>query len=270
MRIVRFQDGDLGYWGTIEDGMVVYMPDAPYWGEGLREVVGPVDQVRLLAPATPSKIVAVGLNYEAHVTERDPNRKVPTEPVLFMKPPSALVGHGDTIRIAHPDHQTHHEAELVVVIGKRAKDVPAPEALAYVLGLTCGNDVSDRDLQAQDGQFVRAKGFDTYAPMGPWLQTNLDPSNLTISATVNGEVRQQSNTNQMLWGVPELISFISSVMTLEFGDVIYTGTPAGVGPIKPGDEVSIVIEGIGMLTNPVGNPGDDHSIPLGPKHPGSG
>ena len=190
-----------------------------------------------LTPVDPGKIVCVGLNYEAHVTERDPNRKVPTEPVLFMKPPSALIGNGDEIRIANPDHETHHEAELVVVIGKRAQSVAAESSRDYVLGYTCGNDVSDRDLQAQDGQFVRAKGFDTYAPIGPWIETKLDPAKLKISCDVNGEIRQNSSTSKMIWGVDSLISFISHVMTLEPGDMIMTGTPHGVGPLNAGDHV---------------------------------
>jgi 2-keto-4-pentenoate hydratase/2-oxohepta-3-ene-1,7-dioic acid hydratase in catechol pathway len=169
-----------------------------------------------------------------------------------MKPPSALIGNGDPIRIANPDHQTHHEAELVVVIGKRARSIESGSSSEYILGYTCGNDVSDRELQAQDGQFVRAKGFDTYAPIGPWIETKLDTAKLKISCQVNDEVRQSSSTDKMLWGVDALVTFISHVMTLEPGDVIMTGTPSGVGPLRDGDVCSVSIKGIGTLANPVG------------------
>ncbi|HYP58825.1 MAG TPA: fumarylacetoacetate hydrolase family protein [Thermomicrobiales bacterium] len=253
MRIVRFRDGSSVYWGIAREGYVQHMPDAPFWFSDDGEIAGKIDQLDLLTPVDPGKIVCVGLNYEAHVTERDPNRKVPTEPILFMKPPSALIGNGDEIRIANPDHETHHEAELVVVIGKRAQCVDAESSRDFVLGYTCGNDVSDRNLQAQDGQFVRAKGFDTYAPIGPWIETRLDPAKLKINCDVSGEIRQNSSTSNMIWGVDALISFISHVMTLEPGDIIMTGTPHGVSPLKSGDVCTIAIQGIGSLENPVRN-----------------
>ncbi|HQY31309.1 MAG TPA: fumarylacetoacetate hydrolase family protein [Thermomicrobiales bacterium] len=270
MRIVRFRDGESIHWGVLQGEDVFHMPDAPFWAGGTKEYVGALDSVQLLAPVDPAKIVCVGMNYAKHITERDPNRKIPTEPVLFMKPQTALIGNGEAIRLAHPDHENHHEAELVVVIGRTARFVNEDDALDYVLGYTCGNDVSDRTLQAQDGQFVRAKGFDTYAPMGPVLQTDLDPSNLAISCTVNGETRQQSTTSTMIWSVPQLISFISGVMTLEPGDVIMTGTPEGVGPLNHGDTVAVSIEKIGTLENHVRFLHDETAIPLGPKGPGGG
>ncbi|MDQ2683363.1 MAG: fumarylacetoacetate hydrolase family protein [Chloroflexota bacterium] len=253
MRIVRFRDGSSDHWGIAREGFVHHMPEAPFWFGDDGEVVGPIDSVEMLVPVQPGKIVCVGLNYAKHVTERDATRKIPTEPVLFMKPPSALIKNGEPIQIAHPDHETHHEAELVVVMGRRAEHVDAAESLEYVLGYTCGNDVSDRDLQAQDGQFVRAKGFNTYCPIGPWIETQIDPRKLKISATVNGEVRQNSTTANMLFPVDVLVSFISGVMTLEPGDIIMTGTPEGVGPLRNGDTCAISIERIGTLENPVRN-----------------
>lgn len=265
MRIVRFRDGTSNYWGIAREGFVHHMPDAPFWFGDDGEVVGEIDSVELLTPVDPGKIVCVGLNYAKHVTERDPNRKIPTEPVLFMKPPSALINTHEPIRIAHPDHETHHEAELVVVMGRRARFVDQASSLEYVLGYTCGNDVSDRDLQKQDGQFVRAKGFDTYAPIGPWIETQIDPTNLRITCTVNNEIRQDSSTSNMIFPVDFLVSFISSVMTLEPGDIIMTGTPDGVGPLFMGDVCQVSIERIGMLENPVRFLRDEEAMVLGPK-----
>ena len=270
MRIIRFRDGESVHWGVVQSDMVFHMADAPFWASGAGEAVGPLAGVELMAPVQPGKIVCVGLNYAKHVTERDPNRKIPSEPVLFMKPQSALIGPGAPIQIAHPDHETHHEAELVVVIGKTARYVTEDDALNHVLGYTCGNDVSDRTLQAQDGQFVRAKGFDSYAPTGPWIQTDLDPADLAIGCSVNGETRQQSSTSTMIWGVRALIAFISGVMTLDQGDIIMTGTPEGVGPLKPGDTCAVTIERIGTLENPVRPLHDETAIPLGPKIPSGG
>ena len=265
MRIVRFQDGASVYWGIAREGFVHHMPEAPFWFGDDGEIVGEIDAVTLLTPVDPGKIVCVGLNYALHVTERDPSREIPKEPVLFMKPPSALLRNGGVIRIAHPDHETHHEAELVVVIGKRARHINPDEAREYILGYTCGNDVSDRDLQKQDGQFVRAKGFDTYAPIGPWIETGLEPDKLRIQATVNGEIRQDSSTEHMIWKVNDLVAFISDVMTLEPGDVIMTGTPHGVGPITSGDTCAISIAQIGTLENMVMFEREEIATILGPK-----
>jgi len=270
MRIVRFRDGESVHWGVVKSDTVFHMADAPFWASGAGEAVGPLAGVELMAPVQPGKIVCVGLNYAKHVTERDPNRKIPSEPVLFMKPQSALIGPGAPIQIAHPDHETHHEAELVVVIGKTARYVTEDDALNHVLGYTCGNDVSDRTLQAQDGQFVRAKGFDSYAPIGPWIQTDLDPADLAIGCSVNGETRQRSSTSTMIWGVRALIAFISGVMTLDPGDIIMTGTPEGVGRLKPGETCAVTVERIGTLENPVRPLHDEMAIPLGPRTPGGG
>jgi 2-keto-4-pentenoate hydratase/2-oxohepta-3-ene-1,7-dioic acid hydratase in catechol pathway len=199
----------------------------------------------------PGKIVCVGLNYAAHVTESDPNRAMPDEPVLFMKPTSALAPQGGQIAIANPDNNTDYEAELVVVIGKRASRVSEADAAGYVLGYTAGNDVSDRVLQRKDGQWVRAKGFDTYCPLGPWIETDLDVSDVKVESRLNGEVRQSSRTSDMIFKPFFLVSYVSDVMTLEPGDVIMTGTPEGVGPMKPGDTIEVEVGGVGVLRNPV-------------------
>jgi len=209
---------------------------------------GPIDrddQVRLLAPVVPSKIVCVGLNYRAHVAESVsviPGAEPPAEPLLFLKPPSAVIGGGQPIRYPRGVTRMDPEAELGVVIGRRGRQIPVRDALAHVAGLTCFNDVSARNYQRRDGQWTRAKGFDTFAPLGPWVAVGLAPERLEM---------QRGNTADLLFPVPSLVHFISTVMTLEPGDVIATGTPAGVAPIEIGDRVEVEIEGIGVLENPV-------------------
>ncbi|MCC6791727.1 MAG: fumarylacetoacetate hydrolase family protein, partial [Thermomicrobiales bacterium] len=177
--------------------------------------------------------------------------KIPDEPVIFMKPTSAIIGPGDAIEIAYPNNETHHEAELVVVIGKTANHVSPADALSHVLGYTCGNDVSDRTLQKKDGQWIRAKGFRTYCPLGPCIETELDLAATPVISRVNGEVRQSQTTAALLWDVPTLIAYLSGIMTLNPGDIIMTGTPEGVGPLVPGDTCEIEIGGVGTLSNPV-------------------
>ena len=250
MRIGRVHIGDDVVWAVFDAERAVHLPDGPF--EARRgEVVGDVRELALAAPVSPGKIVCVGLNYAAHVTERDATRKIPTEPVLFMKPVSALVGPGDPIQLAYRDHEVHHEAELVVVIGRPTFQVNPRSTAKHILGYTCGNDVSDRDLQKLDGQFVRAKGFDSYCPIGPWIETKVPPGDLMVESRVNGEIRQSQSTRAMLWDVPALVSFVSWVMTLDAGDVIMTGTPEGVGPLRPGDTCEVSINRLGTLTNPV-------------------
>jgi 2-keto-4-pentenoate hydratase/2-oxohepta-3-ene-1,7-dioic acid hydratase in catechol pathway len=197
----------------------------------------------------PSKIVAVGLNYLAHA--RELGHEVPTEPLIFLKPTSAIVGDQDDVVYPKASLRVDHEAELAVVIGRRCKDVNEGDAFDYVRGYTCANDVTARDLQESDDQWTRAKGFDTFCPLGPQVVENLDPSSLRVVARVNGEVRQEGHTSDMLFGVPGLVAFISGVMTLEPGDVILTGTPPGVGPVQRGDLMEVEIEGIGVLRNRV-------------------
>ena len=255
MKIVRYRDGASGEarYGLVEDGTVYAADGDPFSLAGMipRDEVGTLESLALLPPVQPGKIVCVGLNYAAHVTENDPNRQVPDEPVLFMKPPSALVPHGAPIRIANLDHNTDYEAELVIVISRTASRVAEAEAGSYVLGYTCGNDVSDRVLQRKDGQWVRAKGYDTYCPLGPWIETDLDVGDVKVESRLNGEVRQSSRTSDMIFKPHFLISYISNVMTLEPGDVIMTGTPEGVGPMKPGDTIEVEVGGVGVLRNPV-------------------
>jgi len=209
----------------------------------------PLADVRLLAPVLPSKIVAVGKNYAAHAAEM--GGEVPAEPMIFLKPSTAVVGPGDRVDIPPQSQRVEHEAELAVVIGRLCSEVPVHRVPDVVLGYTCANDVTARDLQATDGQWGRAKGFDTFCPLGPWIVTDVDPSDLAVRCTVNGEVRQDSRTSLLVRSVAELVAWISNVMTLLPGDVILTGTPAGVGPLVEGDAVTVSLGSIGSLTNRV-------------------
>jgi len=216
------------------------------------QLIGTIDSVELLAPCTPTKIVAVGRNYSEHAAEF--GNVVPDEPLLFFKPPSAVIGPGDTILLPPQSQRIEHEAELCLVIGRRCRKVSANDAWAYVLGVTCGNDVTARDIQRQDRQWTRGKGFDTSAPLGPWIVTGMSAdavSNLSIECEVNGICRQSGLTKDMVYSPSELVSYISQMITLEPGDVVMTGTPAGVGPLEPGDLVAVTIEAIGTLSNPV-------------------
>ena len=208
-----------------------------------------IDAASLLPPVRPSKVVAIGLNYKDHAAEM--NKPLPPEPLMFMKPSTAVVGPSDEIRLPMWAGEIHHESELGVVIARRASRVKASEAMSYVLGLTCANDVTARELQKKDVQYTRGKGFDTFAPIGPCVALGLDPSSLRIEGLLNGTVRQSSSTKELIFPVPQLIEFVSRVMTLLPGDVILTGTPSGVGPLAPGDTFTVRIEGIGELTNKV-------------------
>ena len=215
-----------------------------------RTTGGRVDLEHLLAPVVPGKIVAVGLNYRDHA--REMAHEIPKEPVLFIKPSTAVIGPGEAIRYPSQSSRVDYEAELAVVIGRTCKDAPAASARDFILGYTCFNDVTARDLQAKDGQWTRAKSFDTFAPLGPWIVTDLhDPHDLELTARVNGEIRQSSSTANLIFNSFDLVEFVSHVMTLNPGDVIATGTPAGIGPMNRGDEVEIGIQGIGVLRNPV-------------------
>jgi 2-keto-4-pentenoate hydratase/2-oxohepta-3-ene-1,7-dioic acid hydratase in catechol pathway len=214
-----------------------------------KEAEIPVEQVRLLAPVLPGKILCIGRNYVSHAREQD--SEVPEVPLLFLKPTTALIGNGDTIFLPPQSKQVEHEAELVVVIGKRGRWISPEKALDYVLGYTAGNDVTARDLQRRDGQWTRSKGFDTFCPIGPWIETEFDPYDALITCHVNGEMRQMASTRDMVFRVNQLIAFASSIMTLEPGDLLMTGTPSGVATLMPGNVVEITIEGIGKLRNPV-------------------
>jgi 2-keto-4-pentenoate hydratase/2-oxohepta-3-ene-1,7-dioic acid hydratase in catechol pathway len=207
------------------------------------------DGLKFLAPVTPSKIVCVGLNYKDHAAEQ--NKALPAEPLIFIKPSTAVIGPGEPIQVPLWAGRVDHEAELGVVIGKPTFKVKLARAHEHILGLIAVNDVTARDLQKKDEQYARCKGFDTFAPIGPCIATGLEGRDLQVRAYVNGHLRQDSRTRELIFTIPELIEYISSVMTLMPGDIISTGTPSGIGPIRPGDSVTIHVEGIGALTNPV-------------------
>ncbi|MDH3426342.1 MAG: fumarylacetoacetate hydrolase family protein [Acidimicrobiia bacterium] len=251
MKIVRLSaaSDDITY-GAVEPEGIRLHKGSPLVAWEPTESVVPFTEARLLSPVFPTKIVAVGRNYLAHAEER--GASLPEEPLLFLKPATAVIGPGDTIRYPADSKEVHHEGELAVVIGKVARHVPIEDASQYILGYTAANDVTARDLQRSDGQWTRAKGFDTFCPLGPAVETEFDPlEGHPVICRVNGDVRQSATTSDLVFGVAELVAYISRVMTMLPGDVILTGTPEGVGPIKPGDTVEVEIEGIGLLSNPV-------------------
>ena len=248
MKIVRCQTA-LGPRYGIVTGEVVQLLSGPPFGEYRLEQELALEKAQLLAPCEPTKIVAVGINYRGHAQELAFD--IPAAPLLFLKPPSAVIGPGAAIVLPAMSRQVDYEGELAAVIGRRAKNVEEGEALDYLLGFTCINDVTARDLQKEDGQFTRAKGFDTFAPLGPWIETDLPADRVHLETLVNGKTRQSATTGDMLRGTAELVSFVSRIMTLEPGDVLATGTPAGIGPLRPGDTVTVSIEKIGTLTNKV-------------------
>ena len=249
MIIIRFQTSTGPQFGILE-GETVYRAEGGYaTGFQSGQAVGGLGQITLLSPCQPTKIVALGRNYAAHAAEHGAD--VPSQPLIFLKPPSAVIGPGELIVCPPQSQQVEHEAELAVVIGRPARRVTAAHAWGYILGYTCANDVTARDLQRSDGQWSRAKGFDTFAPLGPWIVTELDPGDLAVTCRVNGQVKQQASTADMVFKIAQLVEFITAVMTLEPGDVILTGTPEGVSPIQPGDVVEVEIQGIGALRNPV-------------------
>ncbi|MFH1149661.1 MAG: fumarylacetoacetate hydrolase family protein [Actinomycetota bacterium] len=246
MRLVRFRHGGRTGYG-VHDGEKVY---ATCWEPFDRIEEEPQSleesEVTLLAPSVPSKIVAVGLNYSDHAAEL--GLEIPEEPILFLKASSTVLDPGGVVVYPEQSERVDYEAELAVVMGAEARSLSEDEAPGAVLGYTCGLDMTARDLQLKDGQWTRAKNFDTFCPLGPWVETDLDPGDLAVELRLNGEVRQSSGTSRMIFGVPALVSFISGVMTLYPGDVILTGTPPGVGEVRRGDEVSMTIEGIGTLS----------------------
>ncbi|MCX6350020.1 MAG: fumarylacetoacetate hydrolase family protein [Candidatus Aureabacteria bacterium] len=249
MRIVRFQSGRRIRYGVIAGDAVRELRGDPFRALAPTGGVFPLDRVRLLSPCLPSKVVAVGLNYAGHA--REVRMAPPPEPILFLKPSSAVIGPGDPIVYPLGVGRLDPEAELAAVIGTAARNVPVSEAGRHIFGFTCLNDVTARDLQARDKQWTRSKSFDTFCPIGPWIETEIDPGNLAVRLRVNGETRQDSTTAGLIFPVAELVSFISSVMTLAPGDVIATGTPSGIAPVGIGDVVEVEIEGIGILRNTV-------------------
>ncbi len=250
MRIIRYQTGDESpRYGWLHDDKIGDIQGNLFGKYRRLEAKTPLTDVKLLAPSAPSKIVCVGRNYVEHAKEL--GNEVPQIPLIFLKPPSSIINPGDTVILPPQSKQVEHEAELVVVIGKRARHVTAEEAKNYVFGYTVGNDVTARDLQKIDDQWTRAKGFDTFCPFGPWIDTDFDISDALITCKVNGQPRQMASTRDMVFNVPTLIAYITSVMTLEPGDLIFTGTPSGVGPLADGNEVVVEIEGLGVLRNPI-------------------
>ncbi|MER7625141.1 fumarylacetoacetate hydrolase family protein [Streptomyces sp. NPDC126503] len=260
MRIARFSlDGNVAFGavegeGTVESaasgGLVLdIIKGIPYTDFELSGTKIPLSKVRLLPPVLPNKVVAIGRNYAEHA--RELGNEVPDVPVAFFKPTTSVIGPGDAIEYPSFSRELHHEAELAVVIGRMCREVPRERVKDVVFGYTCANDVTARDVQQREKQWARAKGFDTSCPLGPWVETELDPADLTVQATVNGEQRQLGRTSDMIRSVEDLVVHITEAMTLLPGDVILTGTPAGVGPLNVGDEVAVTIEGIGTLTNRV-------------------
>ncbi|MBW2057466.1 MAG: fumarylacetoacetate hydrolase family protein [Deltaproteobacteria bacterium] len=258
MRLIRYRHGNRISYGLFK-GEDVFCLAGDVFGEfreGQR--VAPLDGVTLLSPVPPSKIVAVGLNYRDHAEEV--GARIPEEPLIFLKPSTAVIGPGEPIIYPPMSSQVDYEGELGVVVRRRAARISPDEAGNFILGYTCINDVTARDLQKKDRQWTRAKGFDTFAPLGPWIETDLDPRSLKLETFLNGELKQSSNTANLIFDCHQLVSFVSHVMTLMPGDVIATGTPSGIGPMSVGDRVDVVIEGIGTLTNTVTK---QHDTPTG-------
>ncbi len=260
MRIARFAvDGQVSF-GVVEGPPSSAGPDpselvvatieghpfGPFAFTGERHAL---PSVRLLAPVLPSKVVCIGKNYADHAAEM--GAEAPASPVVFLKPSTSVVGPGEAVRLPRDSERVDHEAELAIVVGRLCRDVPRERALDVVLGYTCGNDVTARDHQRADGQWARGKSHDTFCPLGPWVETELDVRDVGVQCRVDGELRQDGRTAQLLHDVPSVIAWITAFMTLLPGDVVLTGTPAGVGPLTPGSSVDVSVEGIGTLTNPV-------------------
>ncbi len=251
MRIVRIQrePNSIPLWGWITGDRIGLLEGSPFEKFKRQKTDLSLEGVNLIAPVQPGKIVCVGRNYAAHAAEH--GAEIPELPLLFFKPPSSVIGPGATIRLPPQSSSIEHEAELAIVMGKRGRWITIEDAPDFILGYTAAQDVTARDLQQMDHQWTRAKGFDTFCPLGPWIDTNLDPADALITCSVNGQLRQMGSTRDLVFPVYELVAYVSSIMTLEPGDVVLTGTPSGVGPLLVGDEVSVEIDGIGTLTNPV-------------------
>jgi len=256
MRFCRFVPADragssgVPLYGILDDYQVREISGAPWADWSQSSGVWPLATVRCVAPVVPSKIVCIGRNYAAHAAEL--GNEVPKEPLMFLKPPSSIVGPDEPIVLTSYSQRVEHEGELAIVIGRRCSHLrDSDDALSYVLGYTCLNDVTARDIQKSDVQFTRGKGFDTFCPVGPHIETNIDPTDVLVETRVNGAVRQSGNTSLMIYPCAFLVRWISSMMTLYPGDVIATGTPAGVGPLAASDVVEVSVAGIGVLRNPV-------------------
>ena len=247
MKIVRYKKEDQIKKGILDGDQIKVIKGDLSGDYSISDQQDNLEEADLLAPCQPRKIVCVGLNYKDHAQELDMD--LPEEPIIFLKPSSAVIGPNSVIKYPNMSKQVDYEAELAVVIKDKIKNVTPKEAAEHILGYTCFNDVTARDLQSKDGQWTRAKSFDTFAPLGPVIETDIEVDDLTIKLFKNGDLKQESNTKQMIFSIPEVISFISQVMTLEANDVIATGTPPGVGAINPGDQVEVKIEGVGSLKN---------------------
>ncbi|MCP3028528.1 fumarylacetoacetate hydrolase family protein [Halobacillus sp. A5] len=250
MKYIRFRKGEEIYYGVVKGNSITQL-DGDYITGDTRPLANEfaLEEVEVLTPVDPGQVLCIGLNYEAHAEET--GKPIPEEPMMFMASPSAVTAPAADIVLPNLEHRIDYEAELVIVIGKEAKDVKKEEALSCIFGYTVGNDVSNRNLQKKDGQFTRAKSFGTFKPLGPVIETELDPNNVPIKLKLNGEVKQESNTNDLIHTIEDLVVKITEVMTLSPGDVIYTGTPSGVGPLSPGDVVEAEVSGIGVLRNQV-------------------
>jgi 2-keto-4-pentenoate hydratase/2-oxohepta-3-ene-1,7-dioic acid hydratase in catechol pathway len=250
MRLIRFQmKNEEPTFGWVLNDQVGRIEGDPFGNYRRRETEFNLKDVRLLAPVQPSKIICVGHNYAEHIREREV--ETPELPLLFLKPPSSIIHPGESIVLPTQSKRVDHEAELVAVIGKRGRHIIAEDVRDYIFGYTIGNDVTARDLQRMDKQWTRGKGFDTFCPFGPWVDSDFDASDALITCKVNGQPRQMGSTRDLIFSVDALVAYISSIMSLEPGDLVFTGTPAGISPLSPGDEVEIEIEGLGILTNPV-------------------
>jgi 2-keto-4-pentenoate hydratase/2-oxohepta-3-ene-1,7-dioic acid hydratase in catechol pathway len=258
MKLVRFAYRNKARYGILKHNVIQELKTDPFTVEKalndlpLGDRTFDPEKVKLLAPCQPSKIVCLGVNYRPHAQEMQ--HTPPAQPLIFLKPPTAVIGPGDNIVQPRNWKRVDYEGELGVVIGKKAKYVSEKDALDYIFGFTCFNDVTERFYQGQDGQWTRGKGFDTFAPIGPWIETELKAADLKLETLLNGQVRQSARTSELIFGIPQIISFISGVMTLLPGDVIATGTPGGIGEMQAGDVVEIKIEGIGTLKNTVAAP----------------
>lgn len=250
-RFVRYAQGGAFHYGVLNGDIVHHAMGDPFMG-GLTpgEAVGPMADITLLPPVQPGKIIAIGLNYQSHITADAPGVAPPTSPITFLKPGSSLIGNKVPVQLPPEMQNVEFESEFAFVIGKRARYVKEADAYDYVLGLTCANDVSARDVQFSDNQWMRAKGFDTFTPLGPCVAVGLRAEGLKLTGSLNGVVKQEANTDDLIFGVPFLVQFLSRFMTLEPGDVVLTGTPAGVGKLAPGDIYAVTLEGVGTLSNP--------------------
>jgi 2-keto-4-pentenoate hydratase/2-oxohepta-3-ene-1,7-dioic acid hydratase in catechol pathway len=249
LKICRYRNGNGPEFGIIDGDEIVALTGNPFDGIAETDKRQKLADVKLLSPTEPSKVVAVGLNYQEHIDETGMDK--PDAPVLFMKPSTSVIGPNDPIIYPAGAARVDYEAELAVVIGKKCKNVSEAEAADYIFGYTCLNDVTERFMQGMDGQWTRAKSFDTFCPIGPYIVTDIKPNGLKVEAYLNGEQKQSASTDLLIFGVAELVSFISGVMTLLPGDVIATGTPSGIGPMEPGDKIEIRVEKIGSLSNTV-------------------